>query len=772
MDLLAAPQQERALRSTHLASTFQAEPSTLLPATASPIVVFEWEISRGELSDGRLEILDALALGHSPGQDERSGKLTWFGDIDVHLGYGEGEFPRTIEAWAQALHPEDRERVLQAIARHLQTQQPYFEACRAQCKDGSYLSWTHSGVITPEAQGQPQKLTATFSNIVHNTDAGEQAEQHAREEKARAQSLLRTAAHLNAQLDLKQVSQAICEEAARIINAPVAVMLFDKASDAFVPSATINMPHDYAGRYTPTKRSIYDGHVRAMGSLFLFTDAQATPDLPNHKLYLEVDMRTIGIASLIREGEVLGLLKVYSFVQSRTFDDNELALLQGLADIAAQAIANARLYSESQRRLANLHSLRQIDMAILGSSEVNIALNVVLDQVVSQLGSDAASILLLKPHTRVLRYAAGRGFRTATPRRTDWRLGEGLAGRAALERRMIYVPDLSRPDVIAVDFSDPELKLPGINPLLDSLSGQPTSGEQSSELSQSSDESRSIARSRRTGVLPNEGFVSYHAVPLVASSQVRGVLEVWHRAPLRLDEEGLEFLETLAAQAAIAIENAGLFRDLQRSNDELVLAYDSTLEGWSGALDLRDKETEGHTQRVTEETLRLAQFMGLSDAELVHIRRGALLHDIGKMGIPDAILLKPGSLTDEEWIVMRKHPVYAYELLSPIQYLRPALDIPYSHHEKWDGSGYPRGLSGDQISLAARIFAVIDVWDALCSDRPYRKGWPIERVLEHIQASSGSHFDPEVVKAFLQMHAAQDAEHGQVLAASSTPTQS
>ena len=157
---------------------------------------------------------------------------------------------------------------------------------------------------------------------------------------------------------------------------------------------------------------------------------------------------------------------------------------------------------------------------------------------------------------------------------------------------------------------------------------------------------------------------------------------------------------------------------------ELVLAYDATIEGWSRALDLRDRETEGHTERVVDLTLRLARAMGMADTELVHIRRGALLHDIGKMGVPDSILLKPGALTDEEWVTMHRHPLLAYNLLNAISYLRPAIDIPYCHHEKWDGSGYPRGLRGEQIPLPARLFAIVDVWDALRSDRPYRKAWP------------------------------------------------
>jgi len=195
--------------------------------------------------------------------------------------------------------------------------------------------------------------------------------------------------------------------------------------------------------------------------------------------------------------------------------------------------------------------------------------------------------------------------------------------------------------------------------------------------------------------------------------------------------------------------------EIRSLNAELACAYDATIEGWARALDLRDRETEGHCRRVTDMTVRLAREMGVDEEELVHIRAGALLHDIGKMGVPDSILLKAGPLTDEEWEVVRKHPVLAYELLAPIAFLRPAISIPYLHHEKWDGTGYPLGLAGEQIPLAARIFAVADVWDALSSDRPYRERWPEERVHEHIRSLAGIHFDPAVVEAYLRVVGAQ-----------------
>jgi PAS domain S-box-containing protein/putative nucleotidyltransferase with HDIG domain len=188
---------------------------------------------------------------------------------------------------------------------------------------------------------------------------------------------------------------------------------------------------------------------------------------------------------------------------------------------------------------------------------------------------------------------------------------------------------------------------------------------------------------------------------------------------------------------------------LQRANEDLREAYDRTIEGWVLALDLRDRETEGHTQRVTEMAIRLARELGCTDEELLHIRRGALLHDMGKMGIPDEILQKPGPLTNEEWSIMRRHPLYAYQMLSPIHYLRQSLIIPYCHHERWDGSGYPQGLKGEEIPLFARLFAVVDVWDALSSDRPYRKRIAPQEVANYLQEESGRLFDPGIVEKFL-----------------------
>ena len=247
-------------------------------------------------------------------------------------------------------------------------------------------------------------------------------------------------------------------------------------------------------------------------------------------------------------------------------------------------------------------------------------------------------------------------------------------------------------------------------------------------------------------------LLSILCAPLKVKDELIGVIYVDNRAQTGIfSSDELELISMFANQAAVAIDNARLFDGLQASNEELQEAYHATLEGWVRALDLRDKETEGHTKRVTALTEKLARKMGMDENALVHIQRGALLHDIGKMAIPDGILLKPAALSPEERTLIEMHPVYAYEMLTPIRFLSPALDIPYCHHEKWDGTGYPRGLSGNTIPLAARIFAVVDVWDALVSDRPYRKAMKPEDVKRKLREDSGRHFDPQVVDAFLEL---------------------
>lgn len=245
---------------------------------------------------------------------------------------------------------------------------------------------------------------------------------------------------------------------------------------------------------------------------------------------------------------------------------------------------------------------------------------------------------------------------------------------------------------------------------------------------------------------------SIMCVPLEVMGNISGVIYVDNRSiPEKFNQSMLSLLDAFANQAGIALQNASLFEDLSTSHSQLQQAYDSTLEGWAKALELRDNVTEGHTQRVTKLTVELAKFMGYDEAEIENVRRGAILHDIGKMALPDNILHKKDDLTPEEWEEIKQHPQLAVQMLTNIDFLRPALAIPRYHHERWDGAGYPNQLKGEDIPLPARIFAVVDVWDAMTTNRPYRTAMPKDEAVEYIKKETGKHFDPKVVEAFLQM---------------------
>ncbi len=413
-------------------------------------------------------------------------------------------------------------------------------------------------------------------------------------------------------------------------------------------------------------------------------------------------VQSLVIMPMVYNSTLVGFLGFDSVRTEKIWTEQDVALLKMVGEIFVNALQRREAEEQIKDNVKRLTILHKIDQAIISSMDLNIILSIFLEQVTTQLSVDAANVLLLNPQTHKLECAASRGFRSHETEFSCTHFTENFASLAMVEKRIIYNSHKS-----------------SINDALKNY------GE-------------------------DMEFTTYYGVPLIAKGQVKGVLEIYHRTHINSDNEWMSFLEAIGALAAIAIDNASLFDDMQRSHSELSVAYDSTIEGWSRALELRDKETKGHSQRVTTSTVKLAQIIGVKEEDLIHIRRGALLHDIGKMGIPDNILLKTGGLSEEEWQIMHKHPEYAYQLLAPIAYLRKALDIPYYHHEKWDGTGYPHKLKGEQIPLAARIFAVIDVWDALSFDRPYRKALSKDDVAKYIKAHAGTHFDPKVVEGFLK----------------------
>jgi len=440
--------------------------------------------------------------------------------------------------------------------------------------------------------------------------------------------------------------------------------------------------------------------VLQKGELYINNDAFAYPediriDLPN-------GVKAVAGAPLITSRQTIGVLWLG---RNREWNESELRILTAIADMAANAIQRTTLYQQTQHRLEQLQALQTVDQAITSSLDLRIILDILLEKVTDQLHVDAADILLYDPETQMLRFAARRGFKNQSTQRTFIRLGEGIAGQVVVKNEIISCPDIRNMGTQEISFR----------------------------------------------LMASEGFVAYYGVPLTARGQVQGVLQIFHRSPFEAEPEWLDFLQALSGQAAVAIDNAMLFDGMSKANIDLRKAYEETIEGWALALEYRDQETEGHSRRVVGLTVQLAERLGIVGESLLDIRRGAILHDVGKMGIPDNILQKPGPLTDNERELMRQHPLYAYKMLSSIDFLVSSLDIPYCHHENWDGSGYPMGLKGEEIPLAARIFAIVDVWDALNFDRPYRKAWEKEKVVEYIRSQSGNQFDPHVVNEFFNM---------------------
>jgi PAS domain S-box-containing protein len=516
----------------------------------------------------------------------------------------------------------------------------------------------------------------------------------------REQRLNDVARTSSSSLDLSTVLPTIMRLAVELVRADSGVMgLISNDGQSLTHPYLFNLPEDLGLEQPIPKGTGVGWQVVETRQAMLLADYGSHPAAL--KNWTAAGIRNSIETPLIAGETCLGVLGLYLRGPARRFTERDLRLAEAVGRQAGVVVQNARLFEAERQRVALLTALNEIGLDISAQLDLSILLNTIVQHAVRLLNAPMGSLFLVREN-QSLEMVVRHNLPAFELTRPPVRFGEGLAGKVAQNGRVQIVGDYSQ--------------WPG--------------------------------RSSYADDYPYRGVLS---VPIKWQGHVIGVINVLDERPDRFGPMDVHQVNLLAAQAAIAINNAHLFSDLQQSNAELIAAYDTTLEGWTRALDLRDEETEGHTQRVTEMTLQLAQGMGIDASELLHIRRGALLHDIGKMGLPDSILLKAGPLTDEEQAVMYKHPEYARDMLFPIKFLRPALDIPYCHHERWDGSGYPQALQGEAIPLAARIFAVVDVWDALRSDRPYRQGWPEKAVLDHIRALSGRHFDPEVVRAFITL---------------------
>ncbi len=551
---------------------------------------------------------------------------------------------------------------------------------------------------------EDERFATIFSDITARKKAEEEIHQRLRE----LQVLYETSNAISAEHDLNTLLQAIVENAKKLLNSASSGMYLFLPSGEELELAVDTTPYIPFG----SRLRIGEG---AAGRVAQTRRPLRVDDYSNWEgrspLYEGTAMRAILEVPMLYKGELIGVLTADEIGEStRKFTEADEHLLSLFASQAAGAIHSARLHEETVNRLRELGLLYEsgltlgqlVNPKVIAQKIINL-----LDQkmdwyhtTIRLHHSDDETLELLAFNQPGLKDDAERNMAEQRLSTVVARSEQGLSGWVVQHKEVVRSRDVKNDPRYVETF-------PGI----------------------------------RSGLY----------VPMMIAEKVIGVICIESGEADAFSESDERLTVTLATQAAIAMENAQLLTDLQHSNTNLTSAYDATIEGWSRAMDLRDKETEGHTLRVTELTLKLAGFMGFNEEEMIQIRRGGLLHDIGKLGVPDNILLKNESLTDAEWEIMRKHPIYAYEMLSSIDYLAPALTIPYCHHEKWDGTGYPRGLKGEEIPLAARIFSVVDVWDAVRSDRPYRKGWDTEKAIEYIKSQSGEYFDPRVVDTFMKL---------------------
>ena len=498
---------------------------------------------------------------------------------------------------------------------------------------------------------------------------------------------------------LEEIQKAVLESTRAAIDADgVSIAMLDKETNELVYVPGIGAFQTHKGLRLKIDIGAA-GWVIKNKMVYLNNDLQNNPG----PTLIEITggVKSLLIAPMIVDGQVIGMLEAGSF---QDWTNNDVRIMVALAEIAAYAIQRESLSEQKEHQLQRLHTLREIDRMIIGNFDLSSTLHFLVSQIAVQLQVEAVDILLVNENSSLITYEMGLGFVNQATRKSLVSMNHGPAEWVVENNQPMYIPEIQ--------------------------------SSQWHEFFQN---------------LPTEKFISYYAVPLNVKGRCTGVLEVFRRTNKKLDPEWEEFLYALGQQTAIAIENGQLVEKLTRANREMSFAYDRTIEGWARALDMRDYITGEHSKKVKEWTLILAQAMGIRDPEtLTHIRRGATLHDIGKIGVPDQILNKPGPLNDEEWKIMRQHPIFARDILYPIEFLRPCIDIPYSHHERWDGTGYPQGLKGKEIPLVARIFAIIDVFNAITSERPYRKPWSKEKAIDYIHEQSGKHFDPEVVEVFLK----------------------
>jgi len=640
-----------------------------------------------EESEQRLRFVTEASTDGIWEWDRSTDSLSWSDRVYHLLGVSPAIMSVQRKQALEIIHPDDRKAFLVALIRHIRSRGAHQIEVRLRRGDGTYGIYQAHGKLVCDKNDRPIRMVGSIHDITDRV-------QRDREMEAVAAISLA----LREVETTDEMLPIISEQFARTLDLQsLGVGLVDVDTDTVVIRHVSGVFEKFAG-------ARFKKHEGLVGKVYADAEPRFAANLTdNHssilKDVLEAPTSVLGVP-LVARGDVIGVLwlgkTAGNGASEAGFSAGESRLLAILAEIAAASLRRAALRERTEFHLQRLHSLSIIHATVSENLDLRTTLDMLLQQLRSQTGIHAAAIHLFDEKSSMFRLETSIAFEVG-----------------------VVVPPLGR-DLI-------------LNRYRSKLVDLQESG----------------TRGRRFATMMAAGFESYLAVPLIANENILGVLEIYHKGDLPHNVDLDNFAEMLASQAAIAVDNTNLLKSLRTANRELTAAYDATIEGWARALDLRDHETEGHTRRVTEMTVDLAKLMEVPPQEIAHMRRGALLHDIGKMAIPDSVLLKPGELDQNEWVVMRRHPGIALDLLEPVSFLKPSIDIPFCHHEKFDGTGYPRGLKGKQIPLSARIFAIIDVWDALRSDRPYRKGWSSEQAVHFIRVQSARHFDPEVVEVFL-----------------------
>jgi len=618
-------------------------------------------------------------------------------------GYSREEIPTLLD-WLKKAHREKYQEILKLIQRSCQSDSDIGVInTNIITKGGEERIWQ---ITTSPLETSPDGRKVAFS-MARDITERRQAELEREHVYERLLALREVDQVVSSTLDLDSVLDRITSEMQKLILFDsMSVMLLDGDRLDIIACQGFDDPDEILSLSFPSTPEYPNYEVieekkpvcyENISEVYpLFHQPIENTNQPKIKTWLGVP--------LVNQDEAIGMFTIDCYEENK-FSEEDIAIAMEFANRAAIAITNAQLYEQTIGQVKKLEILRKIDSVITGSMDLHSSLMEILTLIQHGLKVDAVSIILYDEEKGKLTSERGVGFKSEVDANVEISLGQGFSGYVALERETLFIPD--------VTFKETSFRYP-----VD---------------------------------LRAEKITSYYGLPLIARGKLEGVLQIYNHSRLNPDQDWITFADALAGQAAVAVYNISLFTELDQANIGLIQAYDATIEGWAHALELRDKETVGHSRRVVDLNAKIAQRFGFDEEALHHIRRGVLLHDIGKMGIPDEILRKPGPLSEEEWEIMRQHPGFAYDMLKDIEYLKPALTIPHYHHERWDGSGYPEGLAADRIPLEARIFAVVDVWDALISDRYYRDAWSREKAIAYIKKEAGRLLDPKVVSVFLEV---------------------